>query len=343
MKGILLVSNFLFEKGKGSRMVCEELAGKLAEEGRTVIKTSNKVARVSRLYDMLHTTWARRRDYDMAHVAVFSGPAFLWAESTCELLKRLKKPFALTLHGGNLPQFARKHPARVRRLMRSARVVVAPSEFLKEQMKPYAPWIKVIPNAVDLSHYLFRERTFASPSLIWVRAFDRIYNPMLAPRVLRLVADDFPGVRLTMVGPDKDDGSFQETVRVARELGVEQRIRFAGGIPKEDIPLWLHCGDIFLNTTNVDNTPVSVIEAMACGLCVVSTGVGGIPHLITDGRDGLLVPPDNPAAMAQAIRRVLCNPVVARTLSSDARAKVESFDWSVILPKWRAVFRLLEE
>jgi glycosyltransferase involved in cell wall biosynthesis len=96
-------------------------------------------------------------------------------------------------------------------------------------------------------------------------------------------------------------------------------------------------GDIFLNTTNVDNTPISVLEAMACGLCVVSTNVGGIPYLLEHEHDALLVPPDDPAAVATAVRRLLTEPDLAEQLSRNARQKAEKFDWSIILPQWEAL------
>jgi glycosyltransferase involved in cell wall biosynthesis len=99
-------------------------------------------------------------------------------------------------------------------------------------------------------------------------------------------------------------------------------------------------GDIFLNTTNVDNTPISVIEAMACGLCVVSTNVGGLPYLLENEEDALLVAPGDPEAMATAVRRLLTDAELAERLSRNARRKAEQFDWSVILPRWQALLRL---
>ena len=119
---------------------------------------------------------------------------------------------------------------------------------------------------------------------------------------------------------------------------VLDRITFPGPVPKDTIPQWLNRGDIFLNTTHVDNMPVSVLEAMACGLCVVSTNVGGIPYLLEGGRDALLVPADDEAAMATAVRRLVTEDGLAEQLSENARKKVEPFDWSNILPKWEKIF-----
>jgi glycosyltransferase involved in cell wall biosynthesis len=97
----------------------------------------------------------------------------------------------------------------------------------------------------------------------------------------------------------------------------------------------LNGADIFLNTTNVDNTPVSIMEAMASGLCIVSTNVGGISYLLEHERDALLVPPDDPEAMAGAVRRLLTEPELAARLSNNARRKAEEFDWATVLPKWK--------
>ena len=93
-----------------------------------------------------------------------------------------------------------------------------------------------------------------------------------------------------------------------------------------------------MNTTNVDNTPLSVLEAQAAGLCVVSTNVGGLPYLLADGHDALLVPPDDPAAMAEAVRRAISEPGLAASLSRNGRAKAEEFDWTCVLPRWESLF-----
>jgi glycosyltransferase involved in cell wall biosynthesis len=77
---------------------------------------------------------------------------------------------------------------------------------------------------------------------------------------------------------------------------------------------------------------------MACGLGVVSTNVGGIPYLLNDEEDALLVPPSDPEAMAAAVRRILTEPGLAVRLSQNARHTVEHFDWSVVLLQWEALF-----
>ena len=330
---IMLVGNFLSGSGL-SRSVSEELAPQLAARGWTVLTTSPQPGRLARLLDTTLTLWRKRREFALAHVEVYSGMAFGLAEAACGVLQATGKPYILTLHGGALPTFAQRWPWRVRRLLRSARAVTTPSRYLLEAMSPYRADLQLLPNALKIDRYPFRPRRQPRPLLVWLRAFSSIYNPSLAPRVIAALAAEFPEIHLTMVGADKGDGSLRECQRVAQELGVVDRMEWPGAVPKEDVPQWLNRGDIFLNTTNIDNTPVSVLEAMACGLCVVSTDVGGMKYLVEHERDALLAPPADATALASAVRRLLVEPALAERLSCQARMTCERHDWNAVLPQW---------
>ena len=151
--------------------------------------------------------------------------------------------------------------------------------------------MKSIPNSIDISLYPFLKRSKPKHKILWVRAFDKIYNPKLALETLELLIADFPDAELCMIGPDKD-GSLNELSDLARKNSLP--VTFRGKMSKVE---WIDISkdfDVFLNTTNFDNTPVSLIEAMALGLPVVSTNVGGIPYLIEDQCNGVLVEPDDP-------------------------------------------------
>jgi glycosyltransferase involved in cell wall biosynthesis len=167
-----------------------------------------------------------------------------------------------------------------------------------------------------------------------VRAFHEIYDPGLAVRTLARVRARYPEARLEMVGPDKRDGSMERARAEAALLGVEAAVEFVGAVPKAQVPERVNRGDIFLNTTTIDNTPVSVMEAMACGACVVSTRVGGVPYLVRDGEEGLLTPVGNAEAMAAAVERLLEHPELAARISQAARSRAEGFDWAAVLPQW---------
>jgi glycosyltransferase involved in cell wall biosynthesis len=283
---------------------------------------------------MLATIWRCRDTYGIAHVDVFERFAFIWACAASLLLRSLGKPYVLTLRGGKLPNLARRWPWVLKRLLRSASAVTVPSGYYLQLMRSLRPDIRVVPNSIDLARYDFRLRDHPAPRLVWLRAFHDTYNPDLAAHVVALLAEEFPDVELVMVGPDKGDGSLARFRALAESLGVAGRIQFVGGVPKPTVSRWLNRGDIFLNTTNVDNTPVSVLEALACGLCVVSTNVGGVPYLLNHERDALLVPAGDAAAMAAAVRRLLVEPGLAAQISRAARARAAEMDWSHVGRMW---------
>ena len=339
-KKILIVGNFC-SSTNGSYGVCQDLANKLAENGWGVIRTSYQKNKVLRLLDILSTISLQRHIYAIAQVDVFSGPAFIWAELSCILLKLLGKKIVLTLHGGNLPIFADRYRSRVNKLLNWADVVTSPSEYLKKEMAVFRNDIKLINNPINVNNYPFRLRDKPLPKIVWLRAFHEIYNPKMAVYIMNKVRVDFPRASLLMIGPDKGDGSFQQTTELTKELGLNSHIEFIGGVRKEDVPKWISKGDIFINTTNVDNTPVTIIEAMACGLCIVSTNVGGLPYLLQHEADALLVPPNDPDLFFAAIKRILMDSSTSVRISQNARSKACEFDWPNILPKWEELLERL--
>ena len=332
---VLLVSNFLSD----SRTPCvaEALAVRLRARHWSVLTTSSQQNKALRLLDMVQTIWRRRHEYDVAQVDVYGTLAFVFAEVSCAALRLAGKPYVLTLHGGTLPDRGRRSPRRMRRLLRSAAAVTVPSRYLLERMAPYRQDLTLLPNAIDVPASGHRTRRRIAPRLVWIRSFHRLYNPCLAVHTLRLLSRDVADARLTMLGPDKGDGSLAETEQLARSEGLSSRVELPGRCDKRDVPRWLESGDIFLNTANADNAPVSVLEAMASGLCVVSTNVGGMPYLLEHERDALLVPPDDPGAMAAAVRRLLAEPELAETISVGARRKAEQCDWPRVLDEWQHI------
>jgi glycosyltransferase involved in cell wall biosynthesis len=346
---LLLVGNHLSRSGFNPS-VCEALADRLRTRGWGVLITSRHPQRVARVCDMLGTVWRLRHDYDLAHVDVYSGRAFLWADAVCRLLRLAGKPYVVTLRGGDLIRFARRRPLRIAKLLSAAAAVTAPSRFLAQHFEPLTqePTLgratglsraaHLIPNPIDVSAYCYRPRRSVQPRLVWMRAFHRLYEPQVAVAAFAELAHEFPNARLTLAGPDKGDGSLARTQRLAERHGLLRHIEFAGAASKSSLPALLDSGDIFLNTSRVDNTPVSVLEAMAGGLCIVSTNVGGIPYLLRHERDALLTPSGCPQAIAGAIRRVLREPALAEQLSRNARRSVEPYDWSSVLPLWERLF-----
>jgi len=334
---VLLVGNFL-SSSVGSRFVCEDLEVHLKMAGWRVLVTSTRSNRLVRLLDMIATVIVKRKHYQVANVDIYSGLAFTWGEIVCSLLRLMNKPFLLTLHGGGLAEFAKRYPGRVKRLLSHAKAVTTPSHFLQGALQPFSSDIIYLPNAIHVSHYPYELRSTPSPELVWLRAFERIYHPEDAVSTLAILLKDFPKARLYLIGPDKGDGTFQEVEKLADSLRVRDKITFAGSVAKDKVPLWLNKGDIFLNTTAYESFGVSVIEAGAVGLPIVTTNVGELSHIWQDRKDAILVPVNDPQCMAQAVCEILTEPGLAAGLSRKAREKAERFDWANILPVWEDLF-----
>ena len=150
----------------------------------------------------------------------------------------------------------------------------------------------------------------------------------MAVQVLRILQSKYPTARLVMAGPDK--GMLREVQRYVENWGRENAVRFAGFLDHAGKCAEGGKSDIFLNTNRVDNSPVSVMEACAMGLPVVSTDVGGIPHTLKHERDCLLVPNEDLEAMAAAIARLIEDPELSSRLSQAGYELASQCDWKSV-------------
>ena len=337
MPGIFFAGNFL-SQSTGVLGICEELSAHFQKHGWQVFTASRFRNRILKMADFLWKAWHYRKCYDLASVEIYSYLAFRWADLLCLFLRLLKKPYVLTLHGGRLAEFAGQHPRKFGALVRSAEIVTTPSKFLQANLQCFREDIVYIPNGIYLSRYPFLQRHDPQPRIIWLRALHQVYNPQLAIHVLKNINESFSGVFLTMAGPDKKDGTLEKLTQLIAEYQLVDKLKVAGAIPKDMVSRFMAEGDIFLNTTNFESFGVSVLEAAACGLCIVTTDAGELPFLWEDGVDALIVPVNDVDTMSAAVKRILTDPDLAGNLSTNARKKAEGFDWAVILPMWENLF-----
>jgi glycosyltransferase involved in cell wall biosynthesis len=307
-----------------------------AANGYQVASVSSKLSRLKRLADISHTIIKGRNETDVVVIEIYGGLSTV-LEDVSSLLSRLCGiKTVLWLHGGDLPKFMADYPRWVVRILRRASALITPSEFLARAIKLYGFQAHVIPNVVDLQAYPFRPRRQLSPRLFWMRSFHPVWNPLMALRVLEILRRTVPNATLVMAGVDK--GYEKETQQIAKEMKLQDAVRFAGFLGQQEKQREATEADIFINTNHIDNMPVSIIEACAFGLPVVTTDVGGIPDLLTEGETGLLVPDDDAKAMADAILRLLNDCNLAERLSTNGRKLAERSSWKEVRPQWEQVF-----
>ena len=314
----------------------EFLTDLFREAGYDVVSTSVEPGRLRRLVDKVLTL---RRELSGVHAVIvetYSGPSFVVEDISSSMALSRGKPVILHLHGGAIPTFARKYPRWTRRVLRRASAVVAPTAFLAREMAPFAGLVRVIPNVVELDDYPFHLREQVTPRLFWMRAYHAIYNPVMALRALAHVRASLPNATLVMAGQEK--GMMGAVISAAHDLGVADAVEILGFLDeRQKREVAARC-DIFINTTHVDNAPVGVVEMCAMGLPVVSTQVGGIPDLLSDGETGLLVPDGDSAAMSDAVLRLVREPALASRLSRNGRPLAARCAWPAVRAQWEALF-----
>jgi glycosyltransferase involved in cell wall biosynthesis len=331
MKKILYIGNNL--KTKTSNVASIQLLGGLLEsEGYAVYFASAKRNKLLRLCDMVFSLLRYQNRVKYVLIDVYSTQNFYFALIISQLCRLFGKPYITNLNGGNLPLRLERNPYLSSLIFKHAHMNVSPSYYLQQAFEAHGYTdVKYIPNSIAMKDYAFQSKTYKTIKLLWVRSFSKIYNPSLAIQVLRHLLDQGYAAELCMVGPDAD-GSLKAVKKLAKQLKV--KVRFTGKLSKPEWTTLAKDYNVFLNTTNFDNAPVSVIEAMALGLPVVSTNVGGMPFLIDNGKNGVLVAPENAEALCTAIIRLHEQPKFANTVALNARAMVEAFDWETVKLEW---------
>ena len=305
----------------------------LSELGYPVFIYSGKR---NRLFRLIHMCLGVLKNLNSKYILIdtYSTFNFYYALIISQLARLFFIKYIPILHGGNLPIRLKENPILSKLIFKHAYVNVAPSKYLKNEFEQYNFRTILIPNPIKLENYKFKQRKTLQPKLLWVRTFDPIYNPEMAIMVLAALKKVFPNSSLSMIGPDKF-GYLAKIKKLAEKLNVINNIEITGFLSKEEWILKSNDFDFFINTSNVDNTPVSVIESMALGLTVISTNVGGMPYLINNGVDGILVDKGDAITMASEISNLI--KINNQTLALNARNKVEEFGLDIIKKQWLSI------
>ena len=274
-----------------------------------------------------HTLRRTRGQWDVLHVHAASWWGFMPAAAGL-LARRWGKRLVVTYHGGEAAQFMAKHGGFARSVLQRyhAFLTLTPTQAAIFRHDALAP--EIVPNIVPVQDYYFRPRGQLQPHLLWLRQMASRYRPQDALAVFARIRQAYPHATLNMVG----DGPLLADMQArARKLGLTG-VHFSGALSSEDIPAAYDNADIFLNTSAVDNLPLTLIEASASGLPIVSTSAGAIPDLICADKNGLLAPVGDVDALATHSLRLLADPDLAQRLSLAARDNASQYDWLHVSP-----------
>jgi glycosyltransferase involved in cell wall biosynthesis len=294
------------------------------------------VRAVFRLVPYLRHLWRCAGRADLFHVMANSGWAWHLCAAPAVWIARLRGvPVVVNYRGGEAEQFLRRQVAWVRPTLRRAFAIVVPSGFLQDVFGQFEIAAEIVPNIVDLSRFHPGPPRAASHNIIVTRNLEDIYDIPTALRAFAVIRSAYPDATLTVAGSGPRLDALQQ---LAQTLGVADGVRFTGRIDNEHITELYRNADLMLNPSTADNMPISLLEAMASAVPIVTTNVGGIPHLVTDARNALLVAPGDPSAMAAAAIRVFAEEGLARRLVEAGAESAAGYTWAQVRPRLFGVY-----
>jgi L-malate glycosyltransferase len=281
--------------------------------------------------------WKRLKDTDVAHIFSASYSSFLLAPFPAWLITRLRgKRTLINYHSGE----CRDHLQRsftARRVLKETDRLVVPSGYLVDVFREFSLSAEAIPNIVEVSQFSFRARRPLRPHLVCTRGFHPYYCVDVVVRAFAEVQRTFPEARLDLVGGGPLEAEVRDLVRNMKLTGVD----FKGVVAHHEIGRFYDEADIFINASRLDNMPVSILEAFASGMPVVSTQPEGMSYLVDHGRTGLLSPTRDAAALARNVIRILEDSELAEHLIENARQELQRYSWPVVREQWLKAYRAL--
>jgi phosphatidylinositol alpha-1,6-mannosyltransferase len=281
--------------------------------------------------------------------------------------ERVRVPYGLILYGGDL--LSEQHKIRQSRFKRrtarvifgGAAVLVAISNWTRDLtvtvlgelgLDAHSQRLRVVHMGTDPAQFrpgvdtaVLRKRADLPDGgtrwLVTVARLEQVKGIDTVIQALPAILERAPDVGYVIAGRGPDRERLE---KLAHKLGVADRVRFLGLVGDQDLPAVYNLGSVYLGMSrrvgrmDVEGFGISLVEASACGLPVVAGNSGGIPDAVRDGETGILVPPEDPAALADAVCRVLTDRALATRLGQNGRRAVEShFNWDRVVRDLRAI------
>jgi len=278
------------------------------------------------------------KNTDVIHIMANSGWSWHLFAAPAILIGRLySKPVIVNYRGGYAATFFSKSWFWVNLSLKKAQAIVVPSIFLQEVFDDFSMSSVVIPNVLDqdLFFQAHVKKVANEPHLIVTRNLEAIYDVATTVRSFALVIKEFPKARLSIAGtgPEK-----QLLTALISELRLKDSVVFTGRLAPKEMAKLYQQADVMLNASTIDNTPNSIIEALACATPVVSTNAGGIPKLVSHQHDALLVNIADHQKMAEAAIEIINNPTLQQNLIVNGLQTIKKFYWANVWLKLKACY-----
>jgi len=276
--------------------------------------------------------------YDIVHVFSASYYSHLLSAVPAILVARLyRKKSILNYRSGEAEDHIRRWRRTAEPVMRLADEIVVPSGYLVEVFKRFGLRATPVFNVVDTEAFRYRERKQLRPVFLSNRNLEALYNVGCSLKAFARIQARYPEARLIVAGDGKQRAALE---RQARELGL-RNTEFVGRVSPEAMSKLYDDADIYLNSSNIDNMPGSILESFSSGVPVVTTNAGGIPYIVRNEQTGLMVSCGDAEALAAGAIRLLEEPELAARIIRNARQECDRYSWSAIHGQWIRLYREL--
>jgi glycosyltransferase involved in cell wall biosynthesis len=279
-------------------------------------------------------------DADHLHAHFATAPA-----ATALMMSRMSGlPFSFTGHAYDV--VAAQRPRQLDRKVEAAAFVVTTTSHMRDFIRTHVSRdgyeaVTTIPSGIDLSFFGPRPGDPGGSRIVTIARLveKKGIGDLLEACALLVEDDDDLRCDVAGVGP-----LLEGLIEHRDRLGLQDHVEFHGPVSREEVRTLLSRSSVFAlpclvgTTGDRDGFPIAILEAMAIGVPVVTTPVGGIPEGIVDGESGLFVPPRDPSALAAALRRLLADPSLRSALAQRARASAEQRDIGTQVALLRARF-----
>lgn len=300
-----------------------------------VCSYSDKAGHISKARDMISGFLKTKQWADLVIIDVFSTKAFYFSLVLGFLSSFFCKPFILVLRGGNLPERFQRRPLTIKWLFGRANAIVAPSPYLQNFFEREGFTIEHIPNIIDISQYKFMLRESLEPSILYLRGFGQVYNPLMLVYAVHIIRE-IPRLKVLMLG-SRYEQHYKDVIETIERLNLGDIIKVEEKKTRDE---WVELSrkySFMISCPDVDNTPTSLIEGMALGMCVVTTRVGGVPFLVNDN-EVFFVEKNDHKELGNILAHLINDAEQYKEKAIQARLKAEGFTWAEVKPKWQEIF-----
>jgi glycosyltransferase involved in cell wall biosynthesis len=225
-------------------------------------------------------------------------------------------------------------------VLQNADAILALTENMKNKLKDiYDSEISVVPNGIDLKEYsgemINSDKDHKTKNILFVGSLYPIKGVQYLIMAMKLVHDKLPDAKLILVGDGKER---ERLAALSIQFDIQNYVQFVGKIPHKMVQTFMQRADVFILPSLSEGLPNVILEAMACGLPIVASRVGGIPDIITNDVNGYLVEVKDTDDIANKIILLLQNDTLRKKLSDNNKHLVKKYAWDNVIVELEKIY-----